>query len=342
MSSTDAIRDLLISYKAGDSERFEQAAHQLIADARRKKHTVVAREYERILEGVNYPNTPEQRSLTLLGMSPADVPVEADRKTPLVEAISPSRTLDDIIITTELRSSVASFITEQKQSDLLVTYGLRAKQRLLFCGPPGCGKTVTAEAIAHELYLPLALVRFDSLVSSYLGETAANLRKVFDFATKRKCVLLFDEFDMIAKERSDESEHGELKRVVSAFLQMLDRFTGESIIIAATNHEQMLDIALWRRFDDVLSFPRPTVSQSYELMSLLLRRFGAADEIRSKALGQKLVGLSFNDVERVCVEAIKRAILRDVRPIDSKLLLEVATQYTMHRKVSSAPRRRVR
>jgi SpoVK/Ycf46/Vps4 family AAA+-type ATPase len=147
---------------------------------------------------------------------------------------------------------------------------------------------------------------------------------------------------MIAKERADESEHGELKRVVSAFLQMLDRFVGDSIIIAATNHERMLDIALWRRFDDVLYFGPPSASQAYELISLLLRRFGSSSGVRSGVLSQKLAGLSFSDVERLCIETIKRAILLDRRPIDSALLLEVAGQYAKHRRVAKAPSRRSR
>ena len=138
-------------------------------------------------------------------------------------------------------------------------------------------------------------------------------------------MLLFDEFDMIAKERADESEHGELKRVVSAFLQMLDRFSGESIIIAATNHEQMLDIALWRRFDDVLFFACPNASQSYELISMLLRRFNNATELRTGPLTQALRGLSYSDVERICMDAIKAAILDDKKTVDARLLFDVAS-----------------
>ena len=174
ITATDAIRNLLISYKSGDSDKFEQAAYQLVADARRKKHNALAREYERILQGVSYPGTPEQRNLSLLGMSSSDLPVEADRKTPLLEVISPSRTLDDVILAPEIREGIDCFIAEQKKNDLLLSYGLKAKARLLFCGPPGCGKTLAAEAIARELYLPLVLVRFDSIVSSLSWQETAG------------------------------------------------------------------------------------------------------------------------------------------------------------------------
>ena len=120
---------------------------------------------------------------------------------------------------------------------MLKTYGLRPSDRILFCGPPGCGKTLTAEVIASELGRPFAVVRTDSVVSSFLGETAANLRKVFDFAAATPSVMLFDEFDALGKEREDASEHGELRRVVNAVLQMLDAYDGRSLILAATNHE---------------------------------------------------------------------------------------------------------
>lgn len=342
VSATDAIRDLLISHKAGDNDRFTQAAYELVADARRKKHNVLAREYERILEGLNYPGAAHRRDLMTLGISESELPLDSDRKFPLVEVIDPRRDIEQIILSGDLFESLSEFITEQKQSEILATYGLEAKKRLLFCGPPGCGKSLAAEVIARELYLPLVLVRLDSLVSSYLGETAANLRKVFDFAASRKCVLLFDEFDMIAKERADESEHGELKRVVSAFLQMLDRFRGESVIIAATNHDRMLDVALWRRFDDVLTFPSPTLLQINQLIGNALMPFNDTRESKIRSVATKLLGLSFADIERVCRNAIKAAILSGQSEVTSALLMKVAAKYRSHRRVrgpSQAKRR---
>ena len=141
----------------------------------------------------------------------------------------------------------------------------------MFCGPSGCGKTLTAEVIAGELGRPLTIVRTDSVVSSFLGETAANLRRVFDFVSASPLVALFDEFDALGKEREDASEHGELRLVVNAVLQMLDAYDGRSLVIAATNHEQLLDSAIWRRFEEVLFLKPPTPAQLLRLLTIKLR-----------------------------------------------------------------------
>jgi len=163
-----------------------------------------------------------------------------------------------------------------RSTEIICTlHGFQPATKLLFCGPPGCGKTLCAEIIASELGLPLLYTRFDAIVSSYLGETAANLRKVFEYASSSRWVVLFDEFDAIGKARDDAAEHGELKRVINSFLQLLDGFTAPSILIAATNHEQLLDPALWRRFDEILVFPRPSVHEIRSLLGMKLKKFPA-------------------------------------------------------------------
>jgi SpoVK/Ycf46/Vps4 family AAA+-type ATPase len=166
--------------------------------------------------------------------------------------------------------------------------------------------------MANALGVPLLYARFDAVVSSLLGETAANLRKVFEFAAKGTWVVLFDEFDAIGRSRDDTTEHGELKRVVSAFLQMLDRFTGRSLVIAATNFEQALDPALWRRFDEVIRFGLPSPAQ----IEALIRKRCAAWLASNLSLGwlvQELGGSSHAEVERACLDAAKRAALEGRR-----------------------------
>lgn len=164
--------------------------------------------------------------------------------------------------------------------------------------------------IAAELNYPLAIVRLDALVSSYLGETAANLRKVFEFIAQQPLVVLFDEFDALGKTRSDSSEHGELRRVVNAVLQMIDAYQGKSLILAATNHEQILDDAIWRRFDEVIEFARPDVGLMKQLLTLKLRGVRRQFDVDDDELVQLFEGKSGADIERIIRRAVKRMILK--------------------------------
>ena len=190
---------------------------------------------------------------------------------PLLTLREPDRRLEDVVLSPQNLSLVRDILREYNREEILKTHGLRASDRLLFCGPSGCGKTLTAEVIAGELGRPLTIVRTDSVVSSFLGETAANLRRVFDFVSASPLVALFDEFDALGKEREDASEHGELRLVVNAVLQMLDAYDGRSLVIAATNHEQLLDSAIWRRFEEVLFLKPPTPAQLLRLLTIKLR-----------------------------------------------------------------------
>jgi SpoVK/Ycf46/Vps4 family AAA+-type ATPase len=163
-------------------------------------------------------------------------------------------------------------------------------------------------------------VRFDAVVSSYLGETASNLRKVFDFARQRPVLLFFDEFDAIGKQRTAADEHGELKRVVNSFLQLLDGFHSETLTVAATNHQGLLDPALWRRFDDILLFPLPTVDEINEFLCTHFRQFPVAAKVRLRDVAKSLQGFSHADIERVAHDAIKDAVLQDVKEVTPSFL----------------------
>ncbi len=199
---------------------------------------------------------------------------------------------------------------EQNRGELLASYGLRPISRLLFCGPPGCGKTLAAEVLASELGLQLATVRFDAVVSSFLGETASNLRKVFDSLATQKVVALFDEFDAIGKEREDPTEHGELKRVVNSFLQMVDAYRGPSLLVAATNHERVLDRAIWRRFDEVLFFDKPNLEQIRQLLQVKLRGVRYDLPLADPGFLNHLTGFTQAAIERVLIRAIKAMALK--------------------------------
>jgi SpoVK/Ycf46/Vps4 family AAA+-type ATPase len=168
-------------------------------------------------------------------------------------------------------------IEEQKNADELLKHNMAPTNRVLLCGPPGCGKTITAYAIGHELKLPVAYVRLDGLVSSYLGQTSTNLRKVFDAVKNQRIILFLDEFDAIAKKRDDSNELGELKRVVTTLLQNFDNMPDNVLLIAATNHEHLLDPAIWRRFNVIITLELPNYEQRKQLLCKWFEEYGLSD-----------------------------------------------------------------
>lgn len=233
----------------------------------------------------------------------------------LVEVVVPQRTPDQLVLSPHNIRTFLGLMEEFRGADLLRRHGLTVRSKLLFCGPPGCGKTLTAEVFAHELGLPLIVARLDAIISSFLGETATNIRKVFETAADQPCVLFLDEFDALARARADGSEHNELRRVVNSLLMLIDRFKGKGFLVAATNLEESLDAAIWRRFDEVVFFELPTQREIRRLFEIKLKNFPTPFSIADKAA--RLRGMSFADVERICDNAIKRSILKR-----SKVLLE--------------------
>ena len=203
-------------------------------------------------------------------------------------------------------------LQEHSQRSKLARFGYHSKTKLLFWGPPGCGKTLTAHSIANELGLPLGIVRLNTLITSFLGETASHIQRVFDLARSTPMVLLIDEADAIAKDRDDGNDVGELKRVVNSLLQAMDAFQpDDSIVIAASNHQYLLDEALWRRFDDVVVFPMPSATQLKSFISVLLNGVKVSGSLDSVV--PSIAGLSFAQAEKGIIEVIKTMIL-DNRP----------------------------
>lgn len=303
MASGDLLKRLFTSYRRGDSKEFYIAAQELIAEEEQRNHHILARDLQKILENGNGRPVSSIRRFDL-----DQLPQDRERGTTLLEIRTPQRYLDELIISPELHDQIDVMLNEYRAIQVLQANNLRARQKLLLAGPPGCGKTLCAEVIASELGLPLIYTRFDAVISSYLGETAANLRKVFQYAQRGTWVVFFDEFDAIGKSREDVEDHGELKRVVNTFLQLMDNFVSDSIFIAATNHERLLDRALWRRFDDILFFDRPTADQIRKLIDIKLSSVRHR-ELNIENFVNLMVGWSHADVERVCFEAMKIGLL---------------------------------
>jgi SpoVK/Ycf46/Vps4 family AAA+-type ATPase len=320
MATGEQLKRLFKSYTQRDSEAFRAAARDVVSEEYKKNHHLLAAELEQILE-----NNQMKRNLRDHHLAFEDLPMDKERGTTLLDIRSPSKYPSDILLSKDNEQIMQRIMEEYIHAEVIRTYGLRPKTKLLFCGPPGCGKTLCAEVLSTELGLPLLYTRFDSVISSYLGETSANLRKVFDFARRGQWVLLFDEFDAIGKSRDDLSEHGELKRVVNSFLQLLDNFPDDSIVIAATNLEKLLDFALWRRFDEIVFFGRPTPEQIPQLIEMKLRSFPHR-ETDLTSFFSRLEGMSHADIERICFEAVKACILQGKQQLNAEAFEEALKQ----------------
>jgi SpoVK/Ycf46/Vps4 family AAA+-type ATPase len=189
------------------------------------------------------------------------------------------------------------------------------RRKFLFYGPPGCGKTLTAAVLAGELGLPLMTVRFDGLFSRFLGATGGHLKVIFDEMPRRPAVYLFDEFDALAKSRGDVQDVGEVRRVVTSFLQLMDADRSGSLIIAATNFETLLDRAVFRRFEVMLLLPLPDADQLEQLLRLRLAAFAVPVSV-IRTLAGSAAGLSFADAARACDDAIRTMVLDERRSLD--------------------------
>lgn len=308
MADSDAVRRMVESHQRGDEAGFRQAAEAYLQHERRMKHHGVADELQRLL-------TSREADRPLNVASLKALPQARDERELLVLR-QPQTTLREMVLPKETLEPVDGLIQEFSQRQVLASRGISPRSKVLFIGPPGCGKSMAAAAIAAELGLPLARVELAAVVSSYLGDTARNLDSILEFARSGSWVLLFDEFDMLAKERSDQTEHGELRRVVATLLQLLDDFEGDSLIIATSNHPGLLDEAVWRRFDDVVLFEMPTQAQIAELLRVKLR--GMRTGFNRREVARALKGASPADVEMACLAAARTAVLRGSDVVESE------------------------
>ncbi|MDR1188978.1 MAG: ATP-binding protein [Bifidobacteriaceae bacterium] len=296
MARADLVLDLVDAERHGDRERFKALVESLIAEERANQHHLLADRLSEII------TTTGERSRAVRGD-------HASAVRDLVLEVVPDKHLDDLVLKPHARRVLSEVVEEQQRSELLRSYGLEPRNRLVLCGPPGNGKTSAAEAIAAELMLPFYVIRYEGIVSSFLGETASRLDEAFSFVRTRRCVLFFDELDTIAKERGDANETGEIKRVVSTLLLQIDKLPPHVILVAATNHGELLDRAAWRRFQVRVNLDPPTREQATEFLSKLARRFGGTLGFAPRTLADKLSDASFAGLEEFALDIRRRAVL---------------------------------
>jgi len=324
VARADLLLDLVEAERRGDRERFKVLVESVIAEERANQHHLLADRLSQLI--------------TTTGQSVHDDHAVAMRD--LIHEVVPSRRLEELVLAPAPRRVVSELIEEQQRADLLRSYGIEPRNRLLLSGPPGNGKTSVAEAIASELMLPFYIIRYEGVMSSFLGETAARLDSAFEFARTRRCVLFFDELDTIAKERSDEHETGEIKRVVSTLLLQVDRLPAHVIFIGATNHSELLDRAAWRRFQIRAELGAPTRDQATKFFERLSVRLGGELGFAPRTLADKLAGASFAELEEFALDVRRRLVLElpggDMRRIARERLETAAARFENDRELEAS------
>lgn len=299
MAQADLLVELLKTSSGGDQLAFRKAAESLIQEEKTKGHRLLAERLTKALQ-----NNPVQSSRpTVAKMNNGSVNKD------LFYEISPERDLGSLVLPEKVKAQVLELVEEQHRAELLHAHNLRARNRIILAGPPGNGKTTLAEAVASELMYPLIVIRYETLVGSYLGETSSRLKSVLDYVRTQRCVLFFDEFETLGKERGDTHETGEIKRVVSSLLLQLDDMPDYVVVIAASNHPELLDKAVWRRFQLRIELPMPTREQLTHYIDSIGQKCSVNFGYAPETLAKHLSGVNFAEVEEFCLSVVRRAVL---------------------------------
>lgn len=302
MARADQFKALLRAYAGDEESQFLSVALQVAAEEAQRGHNKLAAELRDLID--------EARARQKPRLSARPVPL-AQPKGELGELLTvqyPRQHLAQMVLSSDVEQKLNRVLKEQREHERLTGHGLSPRRKLLLVGPPGTGKTLTASVLASELRLPLFVARFDSLITKFMGESASKLRIVFDALKTTRGVYLFDEFDSLGLQRGSQHDVAEMRRTLNMFLQLIEQDTSDSLIVAATNHGASLDVALFRRFDDVIRYQAPDDSQ----IELLLRNSLALLAPKSmdyQALAARGRGLSHSDVVKACQDALKDAVL---------------------------------
>lgn len=306
MATAEQIKSLIKAHIDSDNDKFKTVVLQIAAYEVKHGHDTFARELKQFADKVGKTNGTVLRLNNPNGMFLMEIP---------------SSCLNDLIVSEELNDRIFRILSEFRNKHKLEKYGLSNRRKILLEGRPGTGKTFTASVIASELDLPLYTVQMDKVVTKFMGETSAKLRQIFDSIATSTGVYFFDEFDAIGADRGLDNEVGEARRILNSFLQFIEQDTSESIIIAATNNQKLLDQALFRRFDDVLHYAMPSESEIIRLFDYKLKCYDRYFSV-SADLVSKAKSLSHAEIIRACDDAIKFSILNGT-PINNVQLMKL-------------------
>ncbi len=306
MATAEQLKSLIRSHLSGEPERFLAVALRVAAHEAGQGHGALAQDIRKLVDKARL----ERRGLAQ--KLPQDI-------RGLVLSDDPDTPKSALVVPTTLRDRIDRIIHEYRQQAKLKSHGLSHRRKIMLIGPPGTGKTMSAQVLAHELRLTLHTIQVDRLVTKFMGETSAKLRQIFDLIQADPGVYLFDEFDAIGGERTLENDVGEMRRVISAFLQFIEQDMSDSIIVAASNSPTLLDRALFRRFDDTLYYELPNEDERKRLIQNVLGAF-LAPRFTWKAVLADSNKLSHAEIDLACRDSIKRAILADEKSVSSAAL----------------------
>lgn len=304
MATAEHVKNLIKAQIDHDNEKFKTVVLQIAAYEAKHGHDTFARELKQYAEKIG---SNKSRILHL------------NNQNEMLLMTVPSDKLSDLIVSSETYDRISRILTEYRNRNKLLKYGFSNRRKILIEGQPGTGKTFTASVIASELDLPLYTVQMHKVVTKFMGETSAKLSQIFDSVATNTGVYFFDEFDAIGADRSLDNEVGEARRILNSFLQFIEQDSSDSIIIAATNNQKLLDQALFRRFDDVLHYSMPTAEEIEKLFEMKLCAFDGQFAV-TKQIAQKAERLSHAEIIRVCDDAIKIAILTSTDINESQLM----------------------
>lgn len=318
MATANQLKMLVKSHFEDNNERFNTIALQIAAHEARLGHTNLANDIRKIIES-SKNNKPRLKS------------IDSNLQGLFLE-IYPQERLSDLVVAPQIKERIERIIHEFTYKDKLFKHNLENRRKIMFSGNPGTGKTMTASIIANELKLPIYVVLMDKIVTKYMGETSAKLRQIFDFIEDVPAVYLFDEFDAIGGQRGKDNEVGEMRRVLNSFLQFIERDHSDSLIIAATNNLELLDQALFRRFDDVIHYQLPTDNEKIQLLKNRLN--GSLSKKEIKELLPELDSLSHAEINQACLDVIKTSVIYDL-PIRFDLVVKTIKERKSAYKLSA-------
>lgn len=318
MAASDQIKSLIKSFGEEDEARFFASAIQIAASEARQGHTNIAQELKQLIEDARKKRSTVQFDQgKIVNMSPSRRELNE-----LIEVFQSRSNLSNMVLDADIRKKLNKLVSEQKKWEILRHHNLFPIRKLLLTGAPGTGKTMTAHAIAGELGIPVFIIRLDGLLSKYMGESIVKLRLIFDMMPSQRAVYLFDEFDSIGSHRNQGHDVGEIKRVLNSFLINIEKDNSNSIIIAATNLPESLDTALYRRFDDIISYPLPT---QIEIAAAIKKCTGGHEfgtKVNFTKIAQAFIGLNYSDIAKACENTIKEKILSESDKLNYDFLIQ--------------------